>query len=1527
MANLTRNFTQGKMNKMVDERLIPDGQYVDALNVRMGSTEGADIGVIENSKGNEVLTAIGVDGTKISPDAKCIGAFEDGALETIYWMIHDPNFIDSNTGKLDLIVSFNTNSSTVTYHVISKDDGGGVNTTLNFNEQYLFTGVNKVEDLLFFTDDYNPPRRINVKKNYPNPNVSGIDGFDYKDILVIKQPPLAAPGLEMQKTSTEETFLDERFICFGYRYRYEDEQYSATSQFTDPAFTPDAFLYSPESYLNEGVENIYDTALVTFNTGGPLVVGIDLLFKEANSPVIKIIEKLNKTKQGYADYQDVTYTFTNSKIFTILPEAEILRLYDNVPLLSKAQTTIGNRLMYGNYVEGYDLIDKNNSPVRFDFVASGLEESFEVDSVASTNVSTDYLIGGAQTITGSAAQYDFSGFNLVEGSSITIIVEFNHNSFSGSATPTETNDGFSLQYTFNLVEDYASVYEWAQSAITTSQVGTSLPGGNIEPIPTRDQGTTMTDLFNQLFKDDLDNTYFIYQSGITAIQQAIILESTVGSDEVTFRFPAVQYADDVNTPTVIVTEYFDIEVGSADYSKIGSGQSLHSNRGYEIGIIYMDEFNRATTALVSQYNTVHFSCAASDTANSILVNIPTTQVAPKWAKNYKYAIKPDRESYETIYSNIFFTDPSDQNTYFLLEGENSQKITNGQRLIVKRDTSGPASSCDYATVLEKASKSSDFIAVPSPLDPNVNLPIPSGVYMKMKASSFSVDQPVDSFIPGPCKTIVEKTQGNIPILDYNANLYGADPAIPGSNYTDYTVPSGSRISIDLTIERKGTTLTPCDKRIYTLSKDLTSSANYTNLQTWFEGDNVINVLSQGDNDIGGGGPDFSFNYVGNTTPTTIPVDPAGVQISVGFYRNTSTNQLQLLITGIPACGENKKKRSTITYCMPIVRADNIIVFESEPLDAAPDIWYESSKTFGLVTSDDICDVSVLNQDPNDLVYDYTDINGLPQQITVPSNPAPSGPPVTFVAVCSSVVRSAATPPTNPANVTLTSTSIPSGTHLGDIQNQILSTGQPAICDTGFFNCYSFGNGVESYKIRDSILGKDFNLGNRVTSTQAQDYREVRRFADITYSGVYSDESNVNKLNEFNGGLLNFKPLEESFGPIQILHGREKDVLTLQEDKISYVLTGANILSDAGAGNLLLSVPEVLGNQIARVEEFGISHNPESFSSYGDDRYFTDAKRGVVLKLSGASYSSDRLEVISTLGMRTWFRDLFLVQFETQKLGGFDPYMNEYVLSSNQDLVPMPKACINCGISRQLEITSTEIFDECFEMGSGVGDVDITWTVAKITGTFDVDITYNGVTTSITNQTASGSQTINKNVINATEINVTITPTDIVEITLEVECPDAKEITVIEVIATSADDATLTFHSEYRYQDGTFISPLTSSPVQFATGTTDPVVTRYNSLTGIQGQGSVPPDGSNVVLAFNKFQSDTANFDNANNSFRYLRTATNYPNTASSVSDLIAASTGITPNLSGQPDYIKATFTMPPGNDGDYLYLIWDLRNP
>ena len=38
------------MNKSVDERLLPQGEYIDGHNIRAGSTEDSEIGAIENSK-------------------------------------------------------------------------------------------------------------------------------------------------------------------------------------------------------------------------------------------------------------------------------------------------------------------------------------------------------------------------------------------------------------------------------------------------------------------------------------------------------------------------------------------------------------------------------------------------------------------------------------------------------------------------------------------------------------------------------------------------------------------------------------------------------------------------------------------------------------------------------------------------------------------------------------------------------------------------------------------------------------------------------------------------------------------------------------------------------------------------------------------------------------------------------------------------------------------------------------------------------------------------------------------------------------------------------------------------------------------------------------------------------------------------------------------------------------------------------------------------------------------------------------
>ena len=55
MAKIQRNFVKGIMNKSLDERLIPNGQYIDAQNVRLGSTENSEIGSVENAKGNDLI--------------------------------------------------------------------------------------------------------------------------------------------------------------------------------------------------------------------------------------------------------------------------------------------------------------------------------------------------------------------------------------------------------------------------------------------------------------------------------------------------------------------------------------------------------------------------------------------------------------------------------------------------------------------------------------------------------------------------------------------------------------------------------------------------------------------------------------------------------------------------------------------------------------------------------------------------------------------------------------------------------------------------------------------------------------------------------------------------------------------------------------------------------------------------------------------------------------------------------------------------------------------------------------------------------------------------------------------------------------------------------------------------------------------------------------------------------------------------------------------------------------------------------
>ena len=77
---IKNTFLQGKMNKDIDERLLPEGEYPHAENIRVSNSEASDIGAIENMLGNRVLTSFDLGE---NPDT--VFTVKDSFTDTIYW--------------------------------------------------------------------------------------------------------------------------------------------------------------------------------------------------------------------------------------------------------------------------------------------------------------------------------------------------------------------------------------------------------------------------------------------------------------------------------------------------------------------------------------------------------------------------------------------------------------------------------------------------------------------------------------------------------------------------------------------------------------------------------------------------------------------------------------------------------------------------------------------------------------------------------------------------------------------------------------------------------------------------------------------------------------------------------------------------------------------------------------------------------------------------------------------------------------------------------------------------------------------------------------------------------------------------------------------------------------------------------------------------------------------------------------------------------------------------------------------------
>jgi hypothetical protein len=405
MAEIQNTFIKSKMNKDLDDRLVPTGEYRNAQNISISRSEGSDVGALENILGNSQIdvTNLGIANLDV------IGFLADNATNYIYLFLTD--YTDSSAlnnvfAPVDAkCFIYRYNPSTANTPPTKLAEGR----FLNFSKSSPIIGVNLLEDLLFWTDNRNQPRKINVQSAA---NSTGY--YMSEDTISVAKPlpinpiklvnlaenqplvstmvnpsqqylpgyPPAPPSPEnpdyLSNWAGDPNYLKDRLIRFSYRYKFDDGEYSLIAPFTQICFIPKQQGY----FLDGDQEEAYRSTVVQFFENNVTEIGlniqlpyedmgvaqhvtdIEILCKESDSTIIKAVESIPISivnsvvtyNKAFTVENIYNFTYISSKPYKTLPSDQTTRVYDMVPVRALAQEVAGNRVMYGNFV------DKNTPP-------------------------------------------------------------------------------------------------------------------------------------------------------------------------------------------------------------------------------------------------------------------------------------------------------------------------------------------------------------------------------------------------------------------------------------------------------------------------------------------------------------------------------------------------------------------------------------------------------------------------------------------------------------------------------------------------------------------------------------------------------------------------------------------------------------------------------------------------------------------------------------------------------------------------------------------------------------------------------------------------------------------------------------------------------------------------------------------------------------------------------------------------------------------------------------------------------------
>jgi hypothetical protein len=1226
---LKKTFIAGKMNKDLDERLIPDGEFIDALNITIDTAGGSNIGSVSNSLGNtlvsDIQTIVENEGiTYIGSNPKTIGAVTFEANNLIYWMVVSDTF--EAIFEYSEIFSF-------TSIVLMRTDG-----LLGFNKNYPITGINYIPEtsgegpFLYWTDGINPPRRINISraKSYVTDDPRMLE-----DINVILRPPLYAPKIDLFFLDDADVSnnIQEKFIYFSYRFRYKDNQYSSLAPFSSVSFHANEYSYDYNTGDNKGMLNKYNKVNVTVDTGNEFVEELQILYFDTYKLNVYIVDNYNKKDIPIFDNSKYTITFSANKIYTPLESSEVTRLFDNVPLTAKAQDIIGNRLLYGNYVQFRDIVNYNGIKIIPDYILQIKSEDIKLGGIPSKTFRSD-------------RDYEIGIIYTDEYGRMTTALTSKTNTLYIPATNSDTANSIKLEL-INEAPFWATNYRFAIKQAQGDYY-------NIFPREFITDGVFRYFLINESDRDKITvGGYIIFKTA----------SFTATYSNKQFKILELEYKQ-VASPFTTEGLYFKIKASESDTFLNNQTSYIKQSKG--ISPPQLIECDLTVNPIKNAFNyvnpvPVYYSVSGDNTLPVPFPAIKALDVSSQTDRRIAIKIVSPTEFQWT--SNVNLTGWSASitiptSTYNLTIGiDNYETIIN-----LKFDSNGTNPYLQYTIGdififnvrgLNTFDTNPQLKMTGTPLDPENRL----GIYNDDGTNLLPVD------------------------ARYNYDDFGDGYAYNGHALLEFNSPilPGAVINIQIITDRNP--LFNVNPNTWTAIK------YYDNIEEWF-----WNEGYQTFNQYNGTTLSSAIGAIGVIFRNGIDYGTNGAPSDSNYITqsDTSNSSFFMCIRGFSGLDGAADCSLLSSYGRIIARLEvtqqgyERLSAETVPLNSDVDLFYEMRKTYRI------------DDNHNHLVgwayADFTDAG--PNFPTIPAAAGQTalGPLNPLVATSTDLMHSfnvgeriyvsssdtvgpIVGPPSGYYNILYVTeyvividwefvlgATIPGkvfyqsweqdqdgATHLIVELNNTTSHNSD-------FNAFAFGNGVESYRIYDNFLRPTMKYSPRATSV-IEDYQQQNKFASLCYSGIYKGDTSANRLNSFNLSQANFKNLDQKYGPVQKLYALDTNLMAFQQDKITSVLYGKNLLVDAVGGGQVASVPEVLGNQIVHPSEYGISNNPESFATFSNIMFFSDSRRGAVLQMTG-----DQVIEISANGMQNYFRDEMKDSPNTQKLGVFDPYNSTYVLS-------------------------------------------------------------------------------------------------------------------------------------------------------------------------------------------------------------------------------------------------------------------------